>query len=76
MKWVKIFGFALLNTILGVILLYTLAWLSSLYTSLLDTLSIPKSTTDTRNKRISLMDSQRGAYYFKYIKINYLKTYV
>jgi len=34
--------------------------LSSLYTSLLDTWRIPKSTTDTRNKRISLMDSQHG----------------
>jgi hypothetical protein len=34
------------------------------------------STTDTRNKRISLMDSQRGASYLKSIKIKYLKTYV
>ncbi len=32
MKWVKILGFALLNTILGIILLYTLAWLLHKYT--------------------------------------------
>jgi hypothetical protein len=49
---------------------------SSLYTSLLDTGCIPKSTTDTRNKRIFLMAPNVRAYLVKSIKINNLKAYV